>query len=516
MIMKVQHLLFLSLIFAWIFPTALWSTNYIFTNTVNTMYTEPGNWTPSYPGLEITAGDAVEIAAGATCLLLESVDNYGTFTNNGDLTVDQSFYNSALTINNGTWLVEFDWWVFDNWGILENNNYFHNTSFFLNRLGAEIQNNGTFDNSGGGWFDINDGLMSGTGNFISAYYGPIAPGDPHGIFTLDGNYFSYFANNDLFFELFGPAGAGHPNGHDQLLVNGNVDALGQLSVSLQNNYTPIPGDQFTLVVSNDLEDEFESMDLPDCCIWDVRYDFPTPGDITLEVLPPIDTDNDGILDVYDNCPLVANPEQGDRDQDGVGDYCDNCPRGNNPDQIDSDNDLVGDACDNCVTIPNTNQMDVDQDLVGDACDNCPTVKNMAQGDRDTDNVGNLCDNCPLVFNPDQADSNNNGIGDACEAPGLQEADSRDAIAKEELNEEKGFRFYPNPSSGVVTIRLTPYAETPYHLTVLSAAGERVQFIELPAGTSELILNLGDLPAGVYFILVERGDERWKERLILTE
>jgi hypothetical protein len=35
-----------------------------------------------------------------------------------------------------------------------------------------------------------------------------------------------------------------------------------------------------------------------------------------------DDDNDGVLDVSDNCPLVANADQADRDGDGTGDACD--------------------------------------------------------------------------------------------------------------------------------------------------------------------------------------------------
>lgn len=37
--------------------------------------------------------------------------------------------------------------------------------------------------------------------------------------------------------------------------------------------------------------------------------------------PAIDSDNDGIPDVTDNCPAVANPDQADSDGDGVGDAC---------------------------------------------------------------------------------------------------------------------------------------------------------------------------------------------------
>lgn len=58
----------------------------------------------------------------------------------------------------------------------------------------------------------------------------------------------------------------------------------------------------------------------------------------------VDTDRDGIPDVRDNCPKVANPDQKDSDGDGVGDACDNCPFTANPDQKDSDGNGVGDAC----------------------------------------------------------------------------------------------------------------------------------------------------------------------------
>jgi len=59
----------------------------------------------------------------------------------------------------------------------------------------------------------------------------------------------------------------------------------------------------------------------------------------------IDNDNDGILDINDNCPDSYNRPQSDYDGDGVGDGCDNCPLLSNSDQMDSDSNGVGDACD---------------------------------------------------------------------------------------------------------------------------------------------------------------------------
>ncbi len=57
-----------------------------------------------------------------------------------------------------------------------------------------------------------------------------------------------------------------------------------------------------------------------------------------------DTDGDTILDINDDCPLVANPNQADLDRDGRGDLCDNCPSAANPNQRDQDGNGLGDAC----------------------------------------------------------------------------------------------------------------------------------------------------------------------------
>ncbi len=58
-----------------------------------------------------------------------------------------------------------------------------------------------------------------------------------------------------------------------------------------------------------------------------------------------DTDDDGDLDGFDNCPLEPNEFQEDQDSDGVGDLCDNCDSTVNSAQGDVDEDLDGDACD---------------------------------------------------------------------------------------------------------------------------------------------------------------------------
>ena len=53
------------------------------------------------------------------------------------------------------------------------------------------------------------------------------------------------------------------------------------------------------------------------------------------VAPHQDADNDGIENIQDNCPLVANSDQQDYDLDGVGDLCDECPVSRPAVQVDA-------------------------------------------------------------------------------------------------------------------------------------------------------------------------------------
>jgi len=179
---------------------------------------------------------------------------------------------------------------------------------------------------------------------------------------------------------------------------------------------------------------------------------------TLAVAVPayaVDSDTDGVIDSYDNCPSVANGNcavsalycdvndngvatlaekkagnQADWNDNGIGDACE-----------DFDDDLVMDYMDNCPGVANATQdpdacSDFDGDKIYDDVDNCPEDYNPGQDDRDVDLIGDACDNCRLVANPGQEDSDDDGFGDAC----VKDADG-DGVPDDEDN----CAMVPNPA-----------------------------------------------------------------------
>jgi hypothetical protein len=82
------------------------------------------------------------------------------------------------------------------------------------------------------------------------------------------------------------------------------------------------------------------------------------GTATVDLTVYPDTDGDGVLDLFDNCPSVANPDQANSDGDVLGNACD----------TDDDNDGVLDTVDNCTIVANANQLNADGDAYGNICD----------------------------------------------------------------------------------------------------------------------------------------------------
>ncbi len=129
-----------------------------------------------------------------------------------------------------------------------------------------------------------------------------------------------------------------------------------------------------------------------------------------------DDDDDGVPDVFDNCPTAFNPAQTNSDEDVPGDACD----------TDDDNDGVADdedcaptnpairpgaaeECngidDNCDEVVDEGFDDTDSDGLADCVDN----------DSDGDGIVDAFDNCPSIPNPVQQNTDADNLGDACDA-----------------------------------------------------------------------------------------------------
>ena len=133
------------------------------------------------------------------------------------------------------------------------------------------------------------------------------------------------------------------------------------------------------------------------------------------VEPTLDSDDDGVQDVIDNCPGIPNESQQDRDGDLSGDVCDDDRDGDGVDNafdvfpddatewLDGDGDGVGDNADAFPSDP-TEWSDHDQDGHGDNSDDFPYDPSEYR-DTDGDGVGNVAD----------ADDDNDGLDDIYEA-----------------------------------------------------------------------------------------------------
>jgi len=90
------------------------------------------------------------------------------------------------------------------------------------------------------------------------------------------------------------------------------------------------------------------------------------------------------VDVVAPSPVLLS----DSDSDGVPDVSDNCPTVANASQTDTDGDGVGDACDNCVSIANAR---VTPDAASYLVSNPWATLTGGQRDDDHDGYGNKCD-----------------------------------------------------------------------------------------------------------------------------
>jgi hypothetical protein len=156
-----------------------------------------------------------------------------------------------------------------------------------------------------------EGTMSGVGQVNADLDNPsgnVAPGKRSGILTVDGNY-TQGTNGVLALEIGGLTSGQQ---HDKLVVTGNADLNGTISVELIDGFTPVADDQFDVLDFTTLVNSGFSFDFSaamDAASWDTSL-FESDGSLRF-VMGSMNTDFDdnGVWDLPDLNLVLFNWQQ---------------------------------------------------------------------------------------------------------------------------------------------------------------------------------------------------------------
>jgi hypothetical protein len=206
-------------------------------------------------------------------------ENWGVFKNENNADFINGFNNNGLFINNGSLHISGNHPEDKgfNYGTLRNNGAVTITTGneFIHQ-GALLENNGTMEA-----ITHKDGLITGTGLFEEGLTNgnTLRPGLPGavGTLTVDDTY----SNNRRILSIRLQAGGSN----DKLVVNGPAIIAGTLKITVDNPGGLVPGSIFTILESTSLDPTygtFDVLDAPLCCNWQLLYDYPNTGDVSLE------------------------------------------------------------------------------------------------------------------------------------------------------------------------------------------------------------------------------------------
>jgi T5SS/PEP-CTERM-associated repeat protein len=292
----------------------------------------------------LSSNGSISVVDGGA-MLSEGFAAIGTFE---QFPGDETGGTGAVTVAGpaSTWIHDGDLYVgFQGIGtldVLEGATVISSTGF----AGAEFANQGvvTVDGPGSVWgigdvlevwrfLTVSDGALviadsvnvlqgelGGDGTIVGAVINgaAVAPGDPLGTLTIEGNFTQ--DANQLLIELGGTV----PGSFDALAVSQTAQIGGSLLVSLVDGFIPAAGDSFTIVSAGTLLGAFESVTLPELgpsLTWQTTQD---GSELVLQAIGSGDLDGNGTVNIADFLSLLKSwgpcPSKGDcpADLDGDG------------------------------------------------------------------------------------------------------------------------------------------------------------------------------------------------------
>jgi hypothetical protein len=240
-------------------------------------------WMPT-SGVTLSDIALILAANGNNTLTSTIINSSGTasITNQGTLTLDNSTINPTLT-SQGTLNIK----------------------------------TGT-SNTVAGTLNITGGTLTGGGTLVGDVNntgGTLATGDSPGTLTITGNYVQG-AGGIFQAELAGAATAG--TDYDLLSVSGTATLDGILDIQLFGAYTGNEGDQFDIISSTDVINDFATVNAPTGLLFTASADTPSTGIYQLEIPapvvvvttpPPTPTPDEELIDIGTDQLIVLNEYQ---------------------------------------------------------------------------------------------------------------------------------------------------------------------------------------------------------------
>ena len=101
--------------------------------------------------------------------------------------------------------------------------------------------------------------------------------------------------------------------------------------------------------------------------------------------------------------------------------------------------------------------------------------------------------------------------------GISVVNEADLLSVDQVDLIKGVSVYPNPSAGIVNIRLEMLSSETIEVNVLNSVGQKIDLVgyRTKTGSNTFSIDLSDEPNGLYFLNIKSGNEVKNARLYIN-